>query len=457
MVIVETQRELEELTSKVLFDNCVIDIVLEDIKKHPLNNKPCLVLVYFPKLEELFVLPVSHNEGLRLSSAFESLTASIKNSLQTKFVFDKKTVIQAIGEDYNFIDLNVLRYLDIGTIEDFETVSNNSLSFITSTFRNFSNLNKAVPIAKHCDLFFQKLSLFTLPTNNFYADKSFKFLNGVAITKFSELERIGLAVDQFQIESQFGDEQLKNIKDGKLFTQYNLFTSTGRPSNRFGGINFAALNKKDGSREPFISRFGKDGMLVMVDYSAFHPRLIANLVNYPIDIAVNPYEYLASYFFKKSKPTEEEISLTKGYTFQQFYGGIQQQYAHIPYFKKTQEYIDHRWKYFEENGFIETPVYFRKIKPCHIEDPSPNKLFNYILQAYETEVAVLTLERILDLLREKATQPVLYTYDSLLFDAHRQDGQETIRQIRDTMVDNKFPVKIYVGKNYNEMKKIELD
>ena len=38
-------------------------------------------------------------------------------------------------------------------------------------------------------------------------------------------------------------------QDGMFYSEYNLFTSTGRPSNRFGGINFAALNKKDGSRE----------------------------------------------------------------------------------------------------------------------------------------------------------------------------------------------------------------
>ena len=46
---------------------------------------------------------------------------------------------------------------------------------------------------------------------------------------------------------------------GYVFSEYNLFTSTGRPSNRFGGINFAALNKKDGSRERFISRYSSIG------------------------------------------------------------------------------------------------------------------------------------------------------------------------------------------------------
>ena len=39
------------------------------------------------------------------------------------------------------------------------------------------------------------------------------------------------------------------------YTEYNLYTSTGRPSNKFGGVNFAALNKEDGSRNSFVFIF----------------------------------------------------------------------------------------------------------------------------------------------------------------------------------------------------------
>ena len=136
------------------------------------------------------------------------------------------------------------------------------------------------------------------------------------------------------------------------------------------------------------------------------------------------------------------------------YGGIREQFLHIPYFRSTQTYIDHRWSFFEKNGYVETPIYFRKIKTCHIDDPTPNKLFNYILQAYETEVAVQTLGRILEFLNGKKTQPVLYTYDSLLYDFHREDGKDTLRRIRDIMVDGKFPIKAYAGKSYDEMVQI---
>ncbi|MEI6423736.1 MAG: hypothetical protein WCP55_16080, partial [Lentisphaerota bacterium] len=105
---------------------------------------------------------------------------------------------------------------------------------------------------------------------------------------------------------------------------------------------------------------------------------------------------------------------------------------------------------------IETPMFFRKIKKCHIEDPTPNKLFNYILQAFETEMAVDMLRNLLDYLKNKKTKPVLYTYDSILFDAHKEDEIFTIKGIKRMMEGKKFPVKVYVGNSYTEMKKIEV-
>jgi hypothetical protein len=71
-----------------------------------------------------------------------------------------------------------------------------------------------------------------------------------------------------------------------------------------------------------VSRYGDDGMLVMMDYNAFHPRLIAHLSNFSMDAAENPYAYLSKYYFNKSNITEEDIAVAKGFTFKQIYGGI---------------------------------------------------------------------------------------------------------------------------------------
>lgn len=170
----------------------------------------------------------------------------------------------------------------------------------------------------------------------------------------------------------------------------------------------------------------------------------------------NPYAYLSKYYFNKKEVDEEDIAVAKAYTFPQIYGGFDKKWLHIPYFSKIQEYIDHRWKFYTENGYIETPKYKRKIKTCHIPDANPSKLFNYILQAFETEMAVDVLNELLNYLKNKRSKPVLYTYDSILFDMHKDDKIDTIKRLKSIMERDKFPVKVYIGKNYKDMKHIEL-
>ena len=193
-----------------------------------------------------------------------------------------------------------------------------------------------------------------------------------------------------------------------------------------------------------------------MDYSAFHPRLIAHLINFNMESFENPYTYLAKYYFDKNEIDEEDIAVAKEFTFAQIYGGIDRRFIHIPYFTKIQEYIDHRWDFFLKNGYVETPKYGRKIRNCHIQDPTPNKLFNYILQAFETEVAVETLGELITFLSASKTKPILYTYDSILFDAHIDGVREIIKKIKIIMERERFPVKVYMGKNYGEMKHINI-
>jgi len=71
-------------------------------------------------------------------------------------------------------------------------------------------------------------------------------------------------------------------------------------------------------------------------------------------------------------------------------------------------------------------------------------------------MAVNTLQSLLEYTRNKKTKPILYTYDSILFDAHKEDKVECLKAIKKIMECDKFPVKVYVGKNYGDMKQIVL-
>ena len=441
-----------------------MDVVPLDDGRHSMNTGISLVFFSFVEMGGKWCLPINHNEAICMPDSLELLKNVLKLSVERgtaysthKMVLDKKTTMQLLGSDYGFVDMNIAQYLKNGAPAELEIATTNAHIFIKTRFRDIKNANRCIPFYKHAKVFESKLASISIPSESEIKDTGFIFMNDTMVESFAWLEASGLCVDEKLFLEVFGGDQKKHIKTHLVFSQYNLFTATGSPSNRFAGVNYAALNKNDKSRLAFVSRYEDAGMLVMMDYNAFHPRLISQLANFSLPGNVNPYEYLAKYYFNKEVVDEEDIAVSKGLTFPQLYGGIEKRWMHIPYFSKVKEYIDHRWKFFEENGYIETPKYFRKIKPCHIQDATPNKLFNYILQAFETEVAVSVLNELQHYLINKKSKPVLYTYDSVLFDCHKEDKMETIIQIKKIMEGSGFPVKIYAGKSYADMQKIKVE
>lgn len=195
-------------------------------------------------------------------------------------------------------------------------------------------------------------------------------------------------------------------------------------------------------------------MLFMIDYSAYHPHLVAKLINY--NLPHNAYEYLGKLYYGKETLTVDEIRASKNLTFQCMYGNIPSELMEIPYFKKMSDYIAHRWNFFNENGYVETPIYKRRITTNHINNPSPNKLFNYILQASETEFGMESLVRVNEYLSNKQTKAILYIYDSVLFDCNKEDKKDTLIELKRLMSNNQFPVKCYIGKNYDNMMVIDI-
>jgi hypothetical protein len=49
---------------------------------------------------------------------------------------------------------------------------------------------------------------------------------------------------------------------------------------------------------------------------------------------------------------------------------------------------------------------------------------------------------------------ILYNYDSILLDASKDDGKNTLQEVQRITIDNQFPVKVYVGNNYHNMVQI---
>jgi hypothetical protein len=227
-----------------------------------------------------------------------------------------------------------------------------------------------------------------------------------------------------------------------------LYNFTSRPTNSFNGINFAALNKNNGQRASFIPQ---NDYLFEFDYDSYHPRILAKLIGYKFE-EDSVHTHLGQMYFKTNTLTEEQYSQSKELTFKQLYGGVFEQYKDIPYFKLVKEFTDSLWEKFNKDGYIEL-IGGRKL--YNIENATPQKLLNYIIQSGETTYNVSSIKKVLKYLDTKKSNIILYTYDSILIDYNKEDGKETLKEIKKLLEDSfDFKVNASYGTNYNNLTNI---
>jgi DNA polymerase I-like protein with 3'-5' exonuclease and polymerase domains len=443
---------LHELLDKIGDEDIIIDVIPASEEHHPAAVSALLVLIKIVGHNDVYTVPVdcydfSNNVSRKqVELFFSELTCDV-------YCFSKKKILHLVNID-GLLDLSLKMFLMTGEIIDecdYETAAHR---FFKNKYKTHVELNKIIPHTNHISKFLDVCKDVESYVNKFNED-SYKRINEDVIETLQTIEKSGICVDIDVFTDHFPDKG-HLVSNKTVYTEYNILTSTGRPSNRFGGINYSALNKENKCRSSFISRYGDDGMLVMFDYSAYHPHIIARLINYEFPAETNVYKYLGQYYFKTENLSEDQVKRSKTLTFQQLYGSISSEYKDIPYFTKIIEYMNHRWNHFNEHGYVETPIFKRQISPSHLKDATPSKLFNYILQASETEYSMEILVELNRYLEKKYTKCVLYTYDSMLFDVHKEDGKNTILDVKKLMESTGFPTKCYVGKNYDDMQVINL-
>jgi DNA polymerase I-like protein with 3'-5' exonuclease and polymerase domains len=449
--MIDSQDDYKTFLKECSNDDLFLHLVLTDDREHACTESPSILFVVNCRTEKTYYFSINHQDASKVIEWTE-LIFDIEKLNGRKFVLDKKSFLQHGKINQNLFDINLFLHLKnekLINCLDFET---NAHRFIRQNYFSYPLHNKIVPLMKHKEkatTIFHQISKFI--NLSIFRDKSYLRINNEIIPVLSELESHGIFVN---------DECFKKHFDAKthnsyVYSQYNLYTSTGRPSNRFGGVNYSALKKDDGSRSCFVSRFGEDGILMMADYSAFHPHIICELTNFDLSGDVDFYAYIAKLSFKKDELDELDIKEAKSLTFRQLYGGIEKEYSQIKFFHNLKNFIDSHWKEYQQKGYTTTPLFGRKIKD--VLDVNPSKLFNYILQATETEIAVPILGKVNDFLKNKKSKAILYTYDSILFDINKNELEDVKNKIVSIMKDgNRFPVKCYVGNSYNSLKQISL-
>ena len=420
MVIIENKSQLRRFIKHYKSEDCIIVPISCDDNKHPINDSLSLLYVKLLSGKE-FILPFNHSETLNLK--IPSLDSNTK-----KYTYNRKKLNHYIKLT-NVIDVNLMHYMNEGSPITIEETDTNSHNFLNMKYYKKDSVNTIIPVLKHLE-------------------KSRK------IAKI--LEEV-IAKHGSSVNMSYNDEVLDNLSyieknglqtiDDKVYSEYNIYTSTGRPSNRFGGINFAALNKKDGSREPFISRF-KNGVLVEMDFDAYHLRLIADKIGYEFPEG-SVHEHMAKFY---GVGYEEAKTLS----FQYLYGFIPQEVVQMnPYFSKVHDYIEELWKEYNSKEFIVSDIYNRQLHKKNLRDITANKLFNYTIQLMETENNMKALTRLIPEVKDYKSKLILYSYDSFLLDFNMEDGLDYLKKVKQILEqDGKYPVKVSWGLNYHEMKDI---
>ena len=417
--LIENKEQLDVLINSS-YKKAFIEVIPYNDTIHPVLNHVSLVYIRPLEATKGFMVCVTHSESL---NTLNTRVNELIDKFEILYCRDKK---------------EMLHYFPNKALYDITPPPHTYIRPTTQTHdlyyrkhKDNRELNLIIPIVKHyelCENIFRDLKA----NINIKKTKYNEFFNNKVSVVFNAIERNGIRICNDTFSEYFHD-----IDGEYAHTQFNLKTTTTRPSNKFKNVNYAALNKENGCRKSFIPR---NNRLVEIDISAYHPSLSARLIGY--DFAnVDIHAHFASLYgvdYKKSKEL----------TFKQLYGGVFDNYKGLEFFQKIEKYVLNLWSKFESDGFVECEISGYRYEKEKLQNMNPQKLFNYVLQNLETSMNVRILWDMFCILRKCKTKLVLYTYDSFLFDLDDSE-EDVLNEIREVFKKYKLNIKEIEGYDYN--------
>ena len=339
-------------------------------------------------------------------------------------VFNKKALLyHGFNEG---IDLNsYLQYYTDYSISQKEFYTK-SIEILSNKYFKSEDLGHIIPLAVQLE-YAKKMADYTLKVYREFQlnDKCIQFCNDF-VEIFYEIEKQKILID--------GEWKNQN---------YMWYTATSRPSNSWDGFNFSAMNKRDGTRNKIRSRFD-GGKIVQFDYDAFHIKLLAKVLDYKFN--GHPYDDI-----KKELVLDIPYDEIKSKVFQNIYGSISPQFMEHPFFQCIQAVIDEFYQGYKTDSMVKSWFYEKTFRD--IQDETPNKIFNYVLQSLETEYNVRKIKTLLPHLEDKQSVFMMYLYDAFVFDIH-PDEMNLINTLRSAFETDDMTIKIYVGDTFGDIKRI---
>jgi hypothetical protein len=419
--LIEDEEQLSVLINSG-FKEAFIEVIPYNDTIHPAQNHASLVYIRPINASKGFMVCITHSEAL---NALNTRITDLLNKFETLYCRDKKEILHYFPDCFKaFYDINTPPTTYIRP-----TTKTHELYY--RQHKDNPELNLIIPIVKHyelCETIFEDLKA----NINKEKTKYDEFYNNKVSLVFNAIERSGIRVHNETFEQHFHP-----VNGEYVYTQFNLKTTTTRPSNKFNNVNYAALNKENGCRKSFIP---SNDILYEVDISAYHPSLSCRLINYSF-----PTSDIHTHF---SELYKVDYNKAKELTFKQLYGGVFEKYKKLEFFQGIEKYVGELWEKFEREGQITCPVSDFVYKKENLGEMNPQKLFNYLLQCLETSMNVRILWDMCSMLANKKTKLVLYTYDSFLFDLSEED--EYIRKEIDVIFEKyKLNIKTKQGYDYD--------
>ena len=403
------------------YKKAFIEVIPSSHTIHPTLNHACLVYIRPIEASKGFMLGVTHNETLNVIS---TRITEIIDKFEVLYCRDKKEMLHYFPSK-TLYDINITKDTYIPTLTKAHEV-------LYRIHKDEPNVNEFIPVVKHyevCENIFLELK-----SNINKTDDYGQFFNSRVSVVFNSIERNGISIHRERFKEHFYDES-----STKVFTKYNVKTTTTRPSNTYKGINYAAI-KKDNRRESFIS---SNDAFIELDIRSYHPTICGNLVDYEFGGDGDIHTHL-------SKMYGVDYKESKTLTFKQLYGGVFEEYKEIEFFKRIDIYVKELWSEFESNGYITCPISNYKFEKNKLDDMRPQKLFNYLLQNLETSTNILIMWDILKILRGKNTKLVLYVFDSFLLDVDEEE-MDVVEEVKKVFTKYKLNISESKGKTYGDL------
>lgn len=439
--IIENKDQLEKFSRYDLTD-CFVDVITDNDNYH--NSISNILLVYIKpfKSKTGFIIPINHNEAQSIPK--DSVDALLSNVVGNIYAVDAKRMLYYFKTDTPLYCLKTALYLKEGKVLEEVGYNTQAHNFFYSRYSELYDVNKLIPISKH----YEKTEKIINDLSNLgdvFLENYYETYGKIGSLVFYEIEKSGITINNDLFLNHFN---LKNenysIKANKVYTSYNIFTATGRPSNSFNGVNFSALNKGDESRLAIIT---SNDFLVEYDYSSYHLKILCNLIGYSFD-DIDIHTHLAKYYYQKDIISKEEYSESKSLTFKLLYTeSITEELEDNLFFSKVREYKNKLWTDYKINKVIKTPIYGKPI--TNID--SKTQILPYILQSFETEYNLHVIKELCDYLKDKKSKIVSYCYDSFLIDYSKKDGKDVLSKISGIFEKDGYKTSCKYGKNYHEM------